>query len=174
MTTMTDLKDHLDSDASWMSLFTRRFSRHPERYVEIFGVLRKYELHHIIARFMMSHRHDEEDDEAYALADHPDDDDDHAEGMAKALEELGPCFIKLGNCSARGPICCRQTISRPWLVSRNPSHRYLARKSLRLSKASLAHPLPRFSNRSILPRWQPLRWLRSTGPSCGVAATRSR
>src|SRR6266849_9281163 len=96
---MTDLKDHLDSDASLMSIFTCRFSRHPERYIEIFGVLRKYELHHIIAKFMMSHRHEEED--ALALQDH--DEEDHAAGLAKALEELGPCFIKLGQLLSTRP-----------------------------------------------------------------------
>src|SRR5712691_9806851 len=99
---MTDLKDHLDSDASLMSIFTRRFSRHPERYIEIFGVLRKYQLHHILAKFMMSHRHDEEDDDALALSDDHDD-DDHAQDLAKALEELGPCFIKLGQLLSTRP-----------------------------------------------------------------------
>src|ERR1700694_5206885 len=99
---MTDLKDHLDSDASLMSIFTRRFSRHPERYIEIFGVLRKYELHHILAKFMMSHRHDEEDDDALALIDDHGD-DDHAQDLAKALEELGPCFIKLGQLLSTRP-----------------------------------------------------------------------
>ena len=98
---MTDLKDHLDSEGSFMSIFTRRFSRHPERYIEIFGVLRKYELHHIFAKFMMSHRHDEEDDDGPGLAD--EHEDDHAQDLAKALEELGPCFIKLGQLLSTRP-----------------------------------------------------------------------
>ncbi|HLL80450.1 MAG TPA: hypothetical protein VKT25_13175, partial [Ktedonobacteraceae bacterium] len=73
---MTTMKDHLDSDASFMSLVTRRFSRHPERYLEIFGVLRKYELHHVAANFLLSHRHEEEVDESLALVDHHDEDDE--------------------------------------------------------------------------------------------------
>jgi ubiquinone biosynthesis protein len=100
---MTTMKDHLDSDASFMSLVTRRFSRHPERYFEIFGVLRKYELHHVAANFLLSHRHEEDDDDSLALADHHDEDDDHAEGLASALEELGPCFIKLGQLMSTRP-----------------------------------------------------------------------
>ena len=102
---MTSLKQHLNHDASLMSIFTSRFSRHPERYIEIFGVLRKYELHHIIARFMLSHRHEEDDDETVLLADHHDHDDhdDHAKGLASALEELGPCFIKLGQLLSTRP-----------------------------------------------------------------------
>src|ERR1700694_127577 len=99
---MTDLKDHLESDPSLMSIFTRRFSRHPERYIEIFGVLRKYELHHILAKFMMSHRHEEEDDDALALLDDHGD-HDHAQDLAKALEQLGPCFIKLGQLLSTRP-----------------------------------------------------------------------
>ena len=99
---MTTMKDHLDSDASFMSLVTRRFSRHPERYFEIFGVLRKYELHHVAANFLLSHRHEEEDD-SLALVEHHDESNDHAEGLAMALEELGPCFIKLGQLMSTRP-----------------------------------------------------------------------
>src|SRR6266536_1783342 len=104
---MAKLKSHVNSDAplSVRNLIASRFSRHPERYIEIFGVLRKYELHHIIARFMLSHRHEEDDDETVLLADHHDHDDhdDHAKGLASALEELGPCFIKLGQLLSTRP-----------------------------------------------------------------------
>jgi ubiquinone biosynthesis protein len=99
---MTKLKNHLNSDASLMTLFTNRFSRHPERYIEIVGVLRKYELHHIIAKFLLSHRHEEEDDDTRLLTGHQEE-DDHAEGLAKALEELGPCFIKLAQLLSTRP-----------------------------------------------------------------------
>src|SRR6266567_3953087 len=99
---MTNLKNHLNSDASLMTLFTNRFSHHPERYIEIVGVLRKYELHHLIAKFLLSHRHEEEVDDTLLLPAHQEE-DDHAEGLAKALEELGPCFIKLGQLLSTRP-----------------------------------------------------------------------
>ena len=99
---MTNLKHHLNSDASLMTLFTNRFSHHPERYIEIVGVLRKYELHHLIAKFLLSHRHEEEVDDILLLPAHQEE-DDHAEGLAKALEELGPCFIKLGQLLSTRP-----------------------------------------------------------------------
>ena len=99
---MTNLKNHLNSDASLMTLFTNRFSRHPERYIEIVGVLHKYELHHIIAKFLLSHRHEEEDDDTPLLTGRQEE-DIHAEGLAKALEELGPCFIKLGQLLSTRP-----------------------------------------------------------------------
>src|SRR5579885_987693 len=73
----------------------RRFSRHPERYMEIYRVLRKHELHHVAAQFMMAHRHEDEDEEA-GLDGHLIEAEDHAEDLASALEELGPSWIKLG------------------------------------------------------------------------------
>ncbi len=100
---MSNLKSHMNPDTSLLNLLTSRFSRHPERYIQIFNVMRKYELHHVAAKFMLSHRHEEEvDDSAYLLEAH-DEDDDHAEGLAKALEELGPCFIKLGQLLSTRP-----------------------------------------------------------------------
>lgn len=116
---MTDLKEHFAARGSASNLLTSRFSKHPERYVEIFRVLRKYKLHHIVAELGMSHRHAEDAEELRELASsnghfsHPDDDhdDDHdhdhddAHGiqLASALEELGPCFIKLGQLLSTRP-----------------------------------------------------------------------
>jgi ubiquinone biosynthesis protein len=100
---MSNLKSHMNSDTSLLNILTSRFSQHPERYVEIFQIMRKYELHHVAAKFMMSHRHgDEEEDGALLLDDH-EEDEDHAAGLAKALEELGPCFIKLGQLLSTRP-----------------------------------------------------------------------
>jgi ubiquinone biosynthesis protein len=94
---MTDLKQHV-SRRSATNLLTSRFSKHPERYLEIFRVLRKYELHHIIAELGMTHQHEDEDE--LVPIEH---DDDHGVQLASALEELGPCFIKLGQLLSTRP-----------------------------------------------------------------------
>jgi predicted unusual protein kinase regulating ubiquinone biosynthesis (AarF/ABC1/UbiB family) len=99
---MANLKSHINSDAplSVRNLIVSRFSRHPERYFEIFSVLRKYELHHVAAQFM-NHQHD---DDEFSLEElHGDEEEDHAAGLASALEELGPCFIKLGQLLSSRP-----------------------------------------------------------------------
>jgi len=94
---MTDLKQHI-SGRSAANLLTSRFSKHPERYLEIFRVLRKYELHHIVAELGMTHQHGDEEELV-----HDDHDDDHGIQLASALEELGPCFIKLGQLLSTRP-----------------------------------------------------------------------
>jgi predicted unusual protein kinase regulating ubiquinone biosynthesis (AarF/ABC1/UbiB family) len=95
---VTDLKQHFAARGSASNLLTSRFSKHPERHVQIFQVFRKYELHHIVAELGMSHQHDE-DPELLEL----EHDDDHGRQLACALEELGPCFIKLGHLLSTRP-----------------------------------------------------------------------
>src|SRR5258708_35174723 len=96
----------MSSRGSASSLLPSRFSKHPERYLEIFRVLRKYELHHIVAELGMSHHHDDDLDQLPSTNGHLDvdhDDDDHGTQLASALEELGPCFIKLGQLLSTRP-----------------------------------------------------------------------
>ena len=100
---MTDFKDHISARAATGNLLTRRFSHHPERYVEIFSIFRKYQLHHVVAELGMTHHHDEDLDQLVSLNGHADDDDDHGIQLASALEELGPCFIKLGQLLSTRP-----------------------------------------------------------------------
>jgi predicted unusual protein kinase regulating ubiquinone biosynthesis (AarF/ABC1/UbiB family) len=102
---MTNLKQHFATRGSATNLLTSRLSKHPERYLEIFRVFRKYELHHIVAELGMSHHHDDElDQELPSPNGHRDaDDDDHGNQLAGALEELGPCFIKLGQLLSTRP-----------------------------------------------------------------------
>src|SRR5437879_6214415 len=54
-------RNHVSMTASARSMLTGRFSRHPERYVEILRIIRKYQLHHVVAQLGMTHRHEEED-----------------------------------------------------------------------------------------------------------------
>src|SRR5579864_9353606 len=101
---MTDLKQHFATRGSASSLITKRFSKHPERYLEIFRVLRKYRLHHIVAELGMSHRHDDDLEKLPSLNGLDDDhDDNHGLQLAASLEELGPCFIKLGQLLSTRP-----------------------------------------------------------------------
>ncbi|HLI06255.1 MAG TPA: AarF/UbiB family protein [Ktedonobacteraceae bacterium] len=116
---MSGLKDHVNVKTSPQRLILGRFSRHPERYLEIFRIFRKYELHHVAAEFGMSHRHEDEDDDHNDHDSHDghgkdagqalirlgvlDEHEDHAKGLARALEELGPCFIKLGQLLSTRP-----------------------------------------------------------------------
>jgi ubiquinone biosynthesis protein len=100
---MTRLKEHFGSRGSASTLLTGRFSRHPERYFEIFRVFRKYDLHHVAAELGMSHRHEDELDELPSPNGRDEHDDEHGVQLASALEELGPCFIKLGQLLSTRP-----------------------------------------------------------------------
>jgi predicted unusual protein kinase regulating ubiquinone biosynthesis (AarF/ABC1/UbiB family) len=107
---MTNWKEHLSArvaaPGSASNFLTRRFSRHPERYLEIFRVLRKYQLHHIVVELGLSHHHDEDADlhqELVTPNGRGDHDEAHGTQLASALEELGPCFIKLGQLLSTRP-----------------------------------------------------------------------
>jgi predicted unusual protein kinase regulating ubiquinone biosynthesis (AarF/ABC1/UbiB family) len=74
------------------SFLTNRFSQHPERYLEIFRVFRKYGPHQVVAELSMTHSHAEDDELLELTAPHAF----RRLCLASTLEELGPCFIKLG------------------------------------------------------------------------------
>src|SRR5262249_2776375 len=96
---MPRFSQHLNAGESARRFITGRFSRHPERYFEIFRIIRKYELHHVAAEFGLSY-HDHEDEDRPVIEEH---DDDHPQDLACALEEWGPCFIKLGQLLSTRP-----------------------------------------------------------------------
>lgn len=91
--------------SSARNLLGGKITRHPERYMEIMHILRKYDLYHIIAELGLVHRHEEENDNSsLRSAPHRDEHEEgHAKGLASALEELGPCFIKLGQLLSTRP-----------------------------------------------------------------------
>ncbi|MFL5735497.1 MAG: ABC1 kinase family protein [Chloroflexia bacterium] len=90
--------------SSARSLLSSRFSRHPERYREILGVLNKYDLMEVVAELGLVHKHEEEDESVSSLLAERDEHElRHAQDLAKALEELGPCFIKLGQVLSTRP-----------------------------------------------------------------------
>src|SRR5256885_8385275 len=99
---MAKLKQQVSPGTSLKNLLTSRFSHHPERYFEIFRIFQKYELQHVVAQFGMSHRHEEEQD-GFILDGHQEEEDGYAQNLANALEELGPCFIKLGQLLSTRP-----------------------------------------------------------------------
>src|SRR4051795_13758695 len=72
-------------------------------YLRPIRIGRKYELHHVAAQLGLGHRHEEEDG-AHILDEHTEAEEaEHAQGFASALEELGPCFIKLGQLLSTRP-----------------------------------------------------------------------
>jgi ubiquinone biosynthesis protein len=99
---MSEAIRHASLGVAARNLLGGRLSRHPERYLEVFRIVRRYKLHHVLAEFgAFSHQHLDEDRAVAAL--HYETDDDHPRNFALALEELGPCFIKLGQLLSTRP-----------------------------------------------------------------------
>src|SRR5437868_5760538 len=102
---MAQLTRHATLRSSARSLLGGRVTRHPERYMEIMRILRKYDLQHIVAELGLVHRHEEEDNHVSrnGAGRHDMHEERHARALAGALEELGPCFIKLGQLLSTRP-----------------------------------------------------------------------
>ena len=83
-----------------MRFLAGRLSRHPERYAQLYRVVRKYELHRVATQLELAHRYEADDRRVVGSSAPPDA---HAERLASALEELGPCFIKLGQLLSTRP-----------------------------------------------------------------------
>lgn len=76
-----------------------RFSHNPERYLEIIRIIRKYKLHSVFTQMGL-------DMLAIDPVDTPQErhtEREYAESFANAIEELGPCFIKLGQLLSTRP-----------------------------------------------------------------------
>src|SRR5205823_1474838 len=102
---MAQLTRHATLGSSARSLLGGRVTRHPERYMEIMRILRKYDLQHIVAELGLVHRHEEEDNHVSrnGAGRHDMHEERHARALAGALEDLGPCFIKLGQLLSTRP-----------------------------------------------------------------------
>jgi predicted unusual protein kinase regulating ubiquinone biosynthesis (AarF/ABC1/UbiB family) len=107
---MAQLTRHATVRSAARSLMGSRITRHPERYMEILRILRKYDLQHIAVELGLVHRHElEANSPPPATArrnGHNGRDaheERHARALAGALEELGPCFIKLGQLLSTRP-----------------------------------------------------------------------
>ena len=86
----------------WLLRFLAgRVSRHPERYLQLFRTVRKYRLHQLASQAELRGRYEEA---GRSVVDGVADVHDAApERVASALEELGPCFIKLGQLLSTRP-----------------------------------------------------------------------
>ncbi|HET8912216.1 MAG TPA: AarF/UbiB family protein [Ktedonobacteraceae bacterium] len=76
-----------------------QFTHHPARCAEIARIIAKYHLFHAIVQLGIWYRHGYKDLSQETLQAHTL----HAENVTKALEELGTCFIKLGQMLSTRP-----------------------------------------------------------------------
>jgi ubiquinone biosynthesis protein len=74
-------------------------THHVERYAEILRVINKYHIYHIITQLGALHQHQNKSLSEAMLQEHCV----YAENMVRAFEELGTCFIKLGQMLSTRP-----------------------------------------------------------------------
>ena len=89
---------HPTPNITWRSVarpLQRKLGRHTSRYKEIFRILRKHQLHHFLLELDPESLGTTPQNVAAA--------ERRAENFAAALEELGPCFIKLGQLLSTRP-----------------------------------------------------------------------
>ncbi len=78
-----------------------QFTRHPRRYLEILHIMHKYRLLRIAAQLGMINQYTKQ----YGSSELETDNVclENAERLSRALEELGPCFIKFGQVMSTRP-----------------------------------------------------------------------
>lgn len=89
-------KKHVPSPVTMVKTYlAKQFTRHPARCAEILHIINKYQLYRVIIRLGTLYQHENigaENLPESILREHRV----YAENVAKAFEELGTCFIKLG------------------------------------------------------------------------------
>lgn len=79
--------------------FANQFTHHPVRCAEMLRVMSKYQLYHVIAQLGTLSRQKKQDWSEDLLQEHGF----YADNLARAFEELGTCFIKLGQMLSTRP-----------------------------------------------------------------------
>ncbi|HZO74049.1 MAG TPA: AarF/UbiB family protein [Ktedonobacteraceae bacterium] len=83
------------------ALLAAQFTRHPRRYIEILHIMHKYHLLRVAAQLGMVNQQSRQHGSSELEADNICA--ENAERLSRALEELGPCFIKFGQVMSTRP-----------------------------------------------------------------------
>ncbi|HLG65055.1 MAG TPA: AarF/UbiB family protein [Ktedonosporobacter sp.] len=83
------------------ALLAAHFTRHPRRYIEIFHIMHKYHLLRVAAQLGMVNQQSRQCGRSELETDNICA--ENAERLSRALEELGPCFIKFGQVMSTRP-----------------------------------------------------------------------